>query len=647
VSALAAALPRVRSLRLAWHRVALGGVLALAAALNTVHLSQNGYANTYYAAAVRSMLRSWHNFFFVAADPGGLMTVDKPPLALWVEATSAKVFGYSSLSLLLPEAIAGVLAVWVLYLLVARFFGRVAGLVAALALAVSPVSVAIDRDNNPDALFVLLLVLAAYVGARAVASGRLRTLLLSAAIVGLAFNTKMLVAAIVVPGLALAYALFAPVAWRRRIVRLLLAGVVMVVVSGAWIATVDLTPASQRPWVSGTANNSALSLAFGYNGLGRVDGQSGGTSFGGGGGAFSGSPGIFRLLNSSLGDQGGWLLALAIVGGVSLLVAAIAARRRRDLGAITVLGGWFVAAATVFSVSSGIVHTYYVSALAPATCALVGAGTVALARDARRGGWRVALPLAAVAASCLLELKLLGRSGYDSWLEDVVIVGCGVAVAMLGHPRTRVFAVAVAAAALLAAPAAWSQTTWSFAVNGTFPGAGPSYLSGQGGGFGGGPGGGGGGAPRGGFAGGAPAQGFGFAPRGGGGGAGGTRGGFGGAAGGGGFGGDASGVATALAYVKSHGGGTRFGLIVSSQSEAAQSIIDGETVAGMGGFSGRESVLSPSFLASIVADGEARWFLLDGSQSNAGESAVASSCTLVSTSLYDCKGKAAALAASG
>src|SRR5207302_5715678 len=291
------------------------GVLGLSTAMNVVNLSQNGDANTYYAAAVQSMLRSWHNFFFVAADPSWLMTVDKPPLGLWVEAASAKVFGYSSLSMLLPEAIAGVLAVWVLYLLVARFFGRVAGLVAALALAVSPVSVAVNRDNNPDALFVFLLIVAAYVGARAVASGRLRTLLLTAVVVGLAFNTKMLAAAIVVPGLALGYALFAPVAWRRRIVWLALAGVVMVAVSGAWIAAVDLTPASQRPYVGSTTNNSALSLALDYNGLGRVEGHTGGTSSAGGGGlggAFSGTSGVFRLLNNSLGDQGGWLLALAI-----------------------------------------------------------------------------------------------------------------------------------------------------------------------------------------------------------------------------------------------------------------------------------------------------------------------------------------------
>jgi len=635
MSAVAMALPRVRRLGRRWHHAALAGVLGLAAAMNLVNLSQNGYANTYYAAAVRSMLRNWHNFFFVAADPGGLMTVDKPPLGLWVEAASAKIFGFSSLSMLVPEALAGIGAVWVLYLLVSRFFGRIAGLVAALALATSPVSVAVDRDNNPDALFVFLLVLAVYVGVRAVDSGRLRTLLLSAVLVGLAFNTKMLVAAIVVPGLGLAYALFAPVAWRRRIVWLALAGVVMVAVSGAWIAAVDLTPASQRPWVSGTSDNSALSLAFGYNGLGRVDGQTGGTSFGGGaGGAFSGTPGFFRLLNSALGDQGGWLLALAIVGGVSLLAAAIAARRRRDLGAIVAIGGWFLTAAAVFSFSSGIIHTYYVSALAPATCALAGAGAVALARRARRGGWWIALPLVAIVASGLLELKLLGRSGYDSWLEDIVIVATGVAVVLLAIARLRVAAMAVAVAALLAAPAAWSATTWSFAVNGTFPGAGPSYVSGRNG-----PGGGGGAI---GFGGGRPpqqqAQGFGFTPPGNAAPRGGGRGGFG-------FGGNTADVQAALAWIKAHGTATRFGLIVASQSGAAEYVLDGDTVAGMGGFSGREAVVSSSFLSSIVANGEARYFLLDSSQNNAAENDVAKVCKLVSTNLYDCKGKAAELAA--
>jgi len=655
-----------------WHLGALGCVLGLAAFLDFFRLGQNGYANTYYAGAVRSMLASWRNFVFVSFDPGGLVSVDKPPLALWVEAASAKLFGYSGLAILVPEALAGVLAVWILYLLVARYFGRVAGLIAALALAVSPVSVSVNRDNNPDALFVLLLVVAVYVGAHAVESGRLRTLLLTAFVVGLAFNAKMLAAMVVVPGLALAFLVFAPGPRLRRLWYLLAAGAVMVAVSGAWIAAVDLTPAGQRPYVGSTTNNSALSLALDYNGLGRVTGQTGGTSVGGGGGlggAFSGTPGALRLLNNALGDQGGWLLALALVGGLSVLLTAIRGRSRRELGALAVIGGWFVAAAAVFSLSDGIIHTYYLSALAPASSALVGAGAVALWRDARRGGVRLALPLAAVLLSCWLEVALLRRSGYLPWLQALVIAGTVVATVVLvslalpswWSERARTIAatgaLGLAVGALLVAPAAWSATTFEAAVNGVFPGAGPSFVTGLGrtsstalgGRFGGPrPGNGAGLRGRGGFGGPPPA---GVARRPGGGSfrppAGGVRGGAG-------FGSStSSSVDAALAYVKRHGATKRFALIVSSEQEAAPYVIRGESVAAMGGFTGRETVLTPAFLSSLIRSGEARYFLLGGGagpgggSSNAAVSTITSTCTPVSslTGLYDCAGKADAIAA--
>ena len=674
--------PVAQRLNARWHVVALTGILAVAAFLDVFRLGRNGYANDYYSGAVRSMLKSWHNFFFVSFDPGGLVSVDKPPLALWLEAGSAKIFGYSSWSILLPEALAGIAAVWLLYLLVARVFGRIAGLVAALGLAVSPVSVSVNRDNNPDALLALLLIAAVYVGVRAIESGRLRTLLLSAVLVGLAFNTKMLAAMVVVPGLALAYAVFARVPWRRRFVFLALAGVVLVVVSGAWIAAVDLTPASQRPYVGSTSNNSALSLAFDYNGLGRVTGQTGGTSFGGGlGGAFSGTPGVLRLVNDALGDQGGWLLPLALVGGISALAAAALRRRRKELAALTAIGGWFVAAAVVFSFSSGIIHTYYISALAPATSALVGIGVVALWRDARAGLLRLVLPLVALGLSAWLEVDLLRRTGYLPWLQWLVIAGCAVAaVALVAARVPRVpgrlvttGALAVALLVLFAAPASWSATTLTAAVNGVFPGAGPDFVtgltsngSGRGFGFGGGgfqPGRNGTppngvrrfGAPPGGVGslpglpGGAPPAGFrpGQAP-GGGGFAGGGPGGF----------GSSSSIGAALTYAKAHAPGTRWALIVTSEQAAAPYVIKGESVAAMGGFTGRETVLTPSYLASLVRKGEARYFLLDGTggmgfrQSNDAVSLVTSVCTKRSFgdtstggTLYDCAGKAAAIAA--
>ncbi len=678
--------PVAQRLNARWHVVALTGILAVAAFLDVFRLGRNGYANDYYSGAVRSMLKSWHNFFFVSFDPGGLVSVDKPPLALWLEAGSAKIFGYSSWSILLPEALAGVAAVWLLYLLVARVFGRIAALVAALALAVSPVSVSVNRDNNPDALLALLLIAAVYVGVRAIESGRLRTLLLSAVLVGLAFNTKMLAAMVVVPGLALAYAVFARVPWRRRFVFLALAGVVLVAVSGAWIAAVDFTPAGQRPYVGSTSDNSAFSLAFDYNGLGRVTGQEGGTSFGGGlGGAFSGTPGASRLVNDALGDQGGWLLPLALVGGISALAAAAMLRRRKELAALTAIGGWFVAAAVVFSFSSGIIHTYYLSALAPATSALVGIGVVALWRDARAGWPRLVLPLVALGLSAWLEVDLLRRSGYLPWLQPLVIAGCAAAALALvvsrvprvpGRVVTKA-ALAVALLALLAAPAAWSATTLTAPVNGVFPGAGPDFVSGlttnaAGRGFGFGFGSGGlrsgrsftpangvrrFGSPPGaagslpGLQGGAPPAGFrpGQLPRGGGF-AGGAPGGF----------GNSSSIAAALKYAKAHTPGTRWALIVTSEQAAAPYVIRGESVAAMGGFTGRETVLTPSYLASLVRKGEARYFLLDGTggmgfrQSNDAVSLVTSVCTKRSFgggssggTLYDCAGKAAAIAAAG
>jgi 4-amino-4-deoxy-L-arabinose transferase-like glycosyltransferase len=574
-------------------------VLALAAALNFVHIGRNGFANTYYAGAVRSMLSSWHLFLWTSFDRGGLVSVDKPPLALWVEGLSAKVFGFSGPAILLPEGLAGVGAVWVLYLLVARHFGRVAGLVAALALAVTPVSVAIDRDNNPDALFVFLLVCAAWTGARAVEESRLRWLLGSAAFVGLAFETKLLVAAFVVPGLALAYLLFARLRLATRLLHLLAAGAVLLVVGGAWIAAVELTPAADRPWLGSTSDNSALSLLFGYNGFGRVDGQTGGTSFNGFGGVFSGTPGAFRLINDALGDQIAWLLPLAVVGGCSAAIWAWR-RRREQLGPLLIVAGWFVIGAAVLSISAGIVHTYYVSALAPAVSALGGIGAVSLFRDARRAGAWIGLPLLAVVFAGWLQVTLLDRSDYRSWLVEVVAVSTVLALGGLlaiaffpEWPRrgaVAAAAVAVAVGGFLAAPAAWAQSTLSTPGNGVFPGAGPNFEG----------------------------RGFSLAA----------------------FG--SNDLDAAVAYAEAHRAGSRFVLIVSSEEEAADSVVAGEKVAAMGGFTGRETVLAPAYIASLVRTGEARYFLL-GQTTNPTIERIERVCTSVSTGLYDCAGKAAAI----
>src|SRR4051794_38248939 len=312
----ASARARPRALALRLPRPELAALIVLAGVLNLASLSRNGWANTYYSAAVRSMTESWHAFLFGSFDAAGVMTVDKPPLALWVQALSARAFGFSSWSILVPQALMGVATVALTYDLVRRRFGRAAGFVAGLVLALTPITVAISRHNNPDALLILCCVAALWALVRGLEDGRTRWLVLAGACVGLGFEAKMAVALMVVPGIAAAWLWVAPKGRGKAIGQLLAGGAAMVAVGGAWPLLVALTPASDRPWISGTADNSIWSLIFGYNGLGRLSGQAGGPGgMGGGNGAgnglFGGATGPFRLLNEAMGGQAGWFLGFA------------------------------------------------------------------------------------------------------------------------------------------------------------------------------------------------------------------------------------------------------------------------------------------------------------------------------------------------
>ena len=635
---------------------------AVAALLNLWGLSRNGWANEYYAAAVRSMSTSWHDFLFASLDRSGVMTVDKPPLALWVQALSVRVFGYHPLSMLVPEALMGVASVLLLYDLVRRVFGRTAGFIAGLTLALTPITVAISRHNNPDALLVLCCVAALWFAVRGLQDGRLRWLLGAGVCVGLGFETKMGVALTVVPGIALAWLWTSPAGRGRlhALRQLLGAGAVMTLVAGAWPALVELTPAADRPWISGTADNRILSLIFEYNGLGRVDGQSGGPG-GAGGNMFGGTTGPLRLLNSALGGQAGWVLGFAIIAGAGILMSSRLRPRDGRTAWLIAVGGAFLTTAVLFSFAGGIFHPYYVSLLAPFVAALTGAGAGQLIHG--RVNVRVIGPLA-ILAGVVTELVVSSRyPGQLSWLGAVLItvgVLASLALILLGGRRARLGAVAAAVSALLLAPSVWAVDTLGHATSGTFPAGGPaSAESGGAGGPGGLPGslrggGGRGGAPAGaaplfggsaaapggagtgagtgtgeGSPGAAPGAGRSAAPGlpTGGAGAGtgarelpqaaGAPGAFGGfasgagAAGGGGAFGSEAGIEQVLSYVRSHGGGT---IAVSSQSSAAQAIIRRNAdVAGIGGFSGRESDVSVSWLAQEVSAGKIRWVLAESS----------------------------------
>src|SRR5436309_5110601 len=262
-----------------WHRLALTAIMLISVFMNFFQLGQNGFGS-YYPAAVRSMMDNWHNFFFASYDPGGFVTIDKPPVGFWFEVASAKIFGFSPFSVLVPQALAGVLSVLLLYYLVQRHFGVVAGLLAALALALSPISIVTNRNITIDSTLALTLLVGAWAVLRAAETGRLRWLLLTAFIVGIGFNIKTLEAYLVVPAYGLLYLLAAPKSIWKRIGHLALAGVLLLAISLSWVVAVDLTPASQRPYVGSTQDNSELSLALGYNGIQRLLGSFGG--FGGG-----------------------------------------------------------------------------------------------------------------------------------------------------------------------------------------------------------------------------------------------------------------------------------------------------------------------------------------------------------------------------
>jgi 4-amino-4-deoxy-L-arabinose transferase-like glycosyltransferase len=309
-------------------------------------LTRNGYSNEYYAAAAKAGSESWKAWFFGSLDPGSFITVDKPPLSLWLTGVSARLLGFSSFSILLPEALCTIAAVVLLYATVRRAFGPVAGLIAAAALALTPVTIAIGRVNNPDALLVLLLVASAYLMQRAIESGATKHLAWCGALVGLAFMTKMLQGWMVVPALGAAYLLAGSPRLGRRVGQLAAAGGVMVAVSAAWPLAVTLWPGS-TPYIGGSTNGSVWNLILGYNGFGRLTGNEGSL---GSGPSFGGAAGVWRMFNTEVGGQVAWLLPLAAVGLVAgLWLTRRAPRTDRARAAWVLFGVWALVHVAVFS----------------------------------------------------------------------------------------------------------------------------------------------------------------------------------------------------------------------------------------------------------------------------------------------------------
>ncbi|WP_425276091.1 glycosyltransferase family 39 protein, partial [Streptomyces bobili] len=487
-----------------WSLPALLAILVLAAVLYGWNLSGSGL-NSFYSAAVLSGTESWKAWFFGSLDAGNFLTVDKPPFALMVMGLSCRVFGFGTWQMMLPLILTALGTIWILHSSVKRVWGHGAAAVAALVLALTPITVAINRDNNPDTLLVFLMVGGAALALRAVHNGRLLPLLGSAACFGLAFNTKMLQGYIALPAVFAVYLYAAKPKLVKRLVNLAAAAVVLAVSSFWWAAAVSLVPADERPYIGGSTDGTAWNLIMGYNGLGRVlGGEGNGGGGGGGGGGFSGTAGIGRMFNDTLGGQISWLIpfaAVALVGG--LVLCGRAPRTDLTRAALVMWGGWTALHYLTFAMAEGTMHPYYTTALAPGIAALCGGGGLMLLRAFRADRrWVWVLPLALAVTAGWAIVLLRRASGWNTWLWPAV--GVVMALAIIGlfvfrsGNRARLLAASVAAAvvASVAGPAAyaWSVPSGSAAgaMSGTNPTAGPTTGSG---GFGGGAGGGG----RGGF----------------------------------------------------------------------------------------------------------------------------------------------------
>ncbi|WP_328613455.1 glycosyltransferase family 39 protein [Amycolatopsis sp. NBC_00355] len=451
-------------------RVALGAVLVVAATLWCWALGSRTL-QPYYAAAVHSMSRNVEAFFFAGFDPAGVVSVDKPPLAFWTQTLGVAVFGFHPWAIALVQALEGVAAVFVLHRVVRRWAGPGTALLAAALFALTPITAAINRDNLPDTLLVLLLLLAAYCVTRSVEGNGTRWLVWAGVFVGLGFLTKMLAAWIVLPGLALAY--FVGAREGRRLLRLGLAGLVTLVVSLSWPVVVSLWPGA-KPFVGSTTDGSVWQLAFGYNGVTRLVG--GATGVGGGygatvGAALGGGPGPLRLFDAEVGGQIAWLLPLALG---SLVVAVCRARGAtpETKAGWALWGGWLVVGAVVFSFTGGIFHGYYTAELAPAIAALAASGLVTAWR------WRDArfvLPAAVVATAALAFVILARTPGWLPWLRYTVLA-LALLTVVAALLRSRIVVV-TGLVTIVAGPAAYVVDTAARPVSvleSADPSAGPS-----------------------------------------------------------------------------------------------------------------------------------------------------------------------------
>lgn len=512
-------------------------IVLIAAFLNLFKIWTDEYANAYYTAAVKSMLQSFHNFFYASFDPGGYVTIDKPPVVFWIQTISAKIFGFHGWSVILPQALAGIGSVLLLYVLVKRTFGVWAGRFAALAMALTPIVPAVSRTNNIDSMLVFTLLVATWMLFRAVRTAKFGWVLAAFAMIGVAFNMKMLQAYMVLPAFYVFYVVATKITWKKKIAFLTTATALMLAVSVSWAVVVDSTSADKRPYMGSSQTNSVLELAFGYNGINRLTGNTSVTgsshkqpaqaqqqtasnetkqtsnsnaessqssnqsksssskkmqALGGGNqnGMFNtGNPGPFRLFQKGLSDQISWLLPFVIFSIVGLFAGMkfkgpYTTKQKESLFWLA----WLLPVAVFFSIA-GFFHQYYLIMLAPPIAAFAGAGAVALwSMYKQRNGWKSWLLPGGILTTAALQVYIM--SPYVSSIGVAPIAGVGALGVILAlvlairkerkNSVTNYLGVA-AMVVLLAMPAYWAMTPIIYGGNSMLPAAGPDSSSGMGG----------------------------------------------------------------------------------------------------------------------------------------------------------------------
>lgn len=480
-------------------------IIILSFLLHFVYLGQEGMANLYYAAGVKSMLMSWHNFFFVSFDPGGFITIDKPPLGFWLQALSGKIFGFQGWSIIFPQALAGVIAVYLLYVLVTRYHGIRAGLIAALVLAITPIFVAASRNNTIDVLLVTTLLFSVLVFLPAAEELNLKKLAIAFLLIGVGFNIKSLEAFMILPTFYITYFFTQHGQFRKKTIHLFLGTIILIGSCLPWFVIVDSFSPDERPYVGSSETNSELELATGYNGLGHFLGygskrpgaqgqvhnpaRSPGANFQSGNvrqiGGETGSPGPFRLFNHQMGGQISWLLPFAVIG---LLVIGYQFPKHnfpeKTKMKLLFWGCWLIPQVIFFSIAQGT-HRYYLVMMAPAIAALVGV-CYSIFTDwwsVGNGKKSYILPSAIAITIAFQVFILAGYSEWRYWILPLVSVAGIIGVSLLSWKvinrekrlnQGRSYGIVIGIISILIAPFAWSLTPVLYGSgNAAFPFAGP------------------------------------------------------------------------------------------------------------------------------------------------------------------------------